>query len=197
MFHKFVIEVPKTVIKEALDLDRKNGNTFWSNAIAKEMKEVCIAFNILSEGHVAPIGYQKIPCHISFDVKMEDFQWKARLVVGGHMAKTPATITYAIVSCETMCMALTMAALNDLKVEIGDILNAYITTPVKEKVSTILGPKSGHDMGKSAIIVRALYGLESAGAAFHAHLASFMCQMGYSSCKADPNLKLKAKTRPD
>jgi hypothetical protein len=39
--------VPKTV-KEALDLDRKNGNTLWGDAIAKEMKEVHIAYNTLS-----------------------------------------------------------------------------------------------------------------------------------------------------
>ncbi len=31
--HKFGIEVPKTV-KEALELDKKNGNTLWANAIA-------------------------------------------------------------------------------------------------------------------------------------------------------------------
>jgi len=37
--HKFGIEVPKTV-KEALDLDHKNGNTLWADAIAKKMKEV-------------------------------------------------------------------------------------------------------------------------------------------------------------
>jgi hypothetical protein len=63
--HKFGIEVPKTV-KEALDLDRKNGNTLWVDAIAKKMKEVCIAFNILPDEHSAPIGYQKMP--LSYDV---------------------------------------------------------------------------------------------------------------------------------
>ncbi len=70
--HKFGIKVPKTV-KEALALDCKNGNTLWADAIAKEMKEVRIAFNILPDGRSAPIGYQKIPCHMIFDVKMEDF----------------------------------------------------------------------------------------------------------------------------
>jgi hypothetical protein len=73
--HKFGIEVSKTV-KEALALDRKNGNTLWVDAIAKEMKEVRIAFNILPDGHSAPIGYQKIPCHMIFDLKMEDFRQK-------------------------------------------------------------------------------------------------------------------------
>ncbi len=49
---------------------------------------------------------------------------------------------------------------------------------------------------KSAITVCALYGLKSAGAAFRAHLASFMHQIGYTSCKADPDLWYKAETRP-
>ena len=102
-----------------------------------------------------------------FDVKMEDFRQKARLVAGGHLTKAPATITYAsVVSRETVRLALTFAPLNDLEVKVGNVLNAYITAPVKEKVWTILGPKFGHDSGKSAVIVRALYGLKSAGAAF-------------------------------
>ncbi len=44
--------------------------------------------------------------------------------------------------------------------------------------------------------MRALYGLKSAGAVFRAHLASFMRQMGYTSCKADPDLWFKTETRP-
>jgi hypothetical protein len=162
------------------------------------MKEVRIAFSILPDEHVAPNGYQKIPCHMIFDIKMEDFRRKARLVAGGHKIEAPATITYAsVVSRETVRLALTITALNDLEVKVGDVLNAYITAPVKEKVWTVLGPEFGPDAGRSAIIVRALYGLKSAGAAFRAHLASFMRQMGYSSCKADPDLWLKAVTRPD
>ncbi len=113
------------------------------------------------------------------------------------MTKAPATITYAsVVSCETVCIALLMAALNDLNVKVGDVLNAYITAPFTEKVWTVLGPEFGTDAGKSAIIVCALYGLKSAGAAFRAHLASFMRHMGHTSCKADPDLWYKAETRP-
>ncbi len=74
--HKFGIEVPKTV-REALDLDKKNGNTLWADAIAKEMKDVRVAFKLLPDGQSAPIGFQKIPCHMIFDVKMEDFCRKA------------------------------------------------------------------------------------------------------------------------
>jgi hypothetical protein len=101
------------------------------------------------------------------DVKKEDFRQKARLVAGGHLTKAPATITYAsVVSHETVHLALTFVSLNDLEVKVGNVLNAYITAPVKEKVWTILGPECGLDSGKSAVIVRALYGLKSAGAAF-------------------------------
>ncbi len=133
-----------------------------------------------------------------FDVKMKDFRQEARLVAGGHLTKAPATITYAsVVSRKTVRLALTFVSLNDLKNKVGNVLNTYITAPVKEKVWTILGPEFGHDSGKCAIKVRALYGLKSAGAAFRAHLASFMCQMGYKSCKADPDLWLKAMTQPE
>ena len=37
--HKFGIEVPRTVEK-AYEIDKKNGNTLWTDAIAKEAKSV-------------------------------------------------------------------------------------------------------------------------------------------------------------
>ena len=125
---------------------------------------------------------------------MEDFRRKAWLVAGGHMTTAPATITYAsVVTRETMHISLTLAALNDLQVKCGDVENAYITAPVREKIWTILGPEHGEDAGKKAIIVRALYGLKSSGAAFRAHLCKCMHSLGYKSCLADPDLWLKAQ----
>ncbi len=178
-------------------MTKKSGNTFWADAIAKEMRDVCVNFKILLDGQSAQIGYQKIPYHMIFDIKMEDFQRKARLVAGGHMTKAPATITYAsVVSGETARIALLMVALNDLNVKVGDVHNVYITAPITKKVWTVLGPEFDIDVGKSAIIVCNLYGLKSTGAACRAHLASFMHQMGYTSCKADPDLWYKAATRP-
>ena len=91
------------------------------------------------------------------------------------MTEAPPSMTYAsAVSRETVRLALTIAALNGLEVEVSDVLNAYITAPITKKVWTTLGPEFGSDTGKTAIIVRALYELKSAGAAFCAHLASFM-----------------------
>jgi hypothetical protein len=61
-----------------------------------------------------------------------------------------------VVSCETVRIALMLAALNDLQVKAGDVLNTYITAPLKEKVWTIIGPEFGNNSGKSDIIVRKL-----------------------------------------
>jgi hypothetical protein len=134
-----------------------HGPAYWADVIATNMINVRAAFKILPDGTKAPIGYQRMNCHMVFDVKMEDFRRKARLVAGGHMTKAPPTVTYAsVVSRETDRLALTIAALNDLEVKVGDVLNAYITAPITDKVWTTLGPEFGPDAGKTAIIVRAL-----------------------------------------
>ena len=79
---KFGVEIPQTV-QEAEELDRKNGNKLWHNAINKELKNVMVAFKLLEEGVKAPPGSTKIPYHIIFDVRF-DLTRKARLVAGGH-----------------------------------------------------------------------------------------------------------------
>jgi len=194
---KYGIRIPKNV-NEAKELGRINGNTLWMDAIAKEMENVKVAFKILDNKNEVPRDYQFVHCHMIFDVKMENFRRKARLVAGGHMTSAPAAMTYAsVVSRETVRIALTLAALNDLDVMCGDVLNAYITAPVTEKIYTTLGDEFGEDKGKTAIIVRALYGLKSSGAAFRKHLADCMTSMGYKPCLADPDLWLKAEVRSD
>jgi hypothetical protein len=114
--HKFGIEVPRSVA-EAYALDKKNGNTLRADSIAKEMKNVWIAFKILANGDKVPIGFQHMRCHMIFDIKMEDLHRKSRLVAGGHMTDAPATTTFAsMVSRKTVRIAVTLAGLNDLQV---------------------------------------------------------------------------------
>jgi hypothetical protein len=196
--HKFGIEVPKSVA-HAMRLDVKNGNSFWEEAIAKEMKDVKVAFKVLDEKAHELVNYQFMKCHIIFDVKMEDFRRKARLVAGGHMTDPPAAATYAsVVSRKLVRIALTAAALNDLDLLAADIQNAYLNAPITEKVWKILGAEFGHDLqGRKAIIVRALYGLKSAGAAFWNHLAVCMQGLDYKSCLADPDVWMRARIRDD
>ncbi|KAL7478839.1 LOW QUALITY PROTEIN: hypothetical protein ACHAW6_004594 [Cyclotella cf. meneghiniana] len=113
-----------------------------------------------------------------FDIKMADF---CRLACSqGTYDKAPATLTYtSIVSRETMHIALLVAALNNIYVCGADVLNTYITMLCCEKIWTTLGKKFGDECSRKAIIVRALYGLKSSGAAFRAHLARCLCKMGY------------------
>jgi ribosomal protein L31E len=196
--HKFGFEIPKTV-ERALEIDRELGNTLWRDAIAKEMSAVRVAFKILNDGEEPPVGYQFMKCHMVFDIKLDGFKRKARLVAGGHMTEAPpAVATFAsVVSRETVRLALTIAALNDLEVKAGDVQNAYLTAPCEEHIWTQLGPEFGPNQGKKAIIVRALYGLKTAGSSFQRHLADCMRMIGYQSCKADPDLWYKAMVRPE
>ena len=194
--HKFGFEVPKTVA-DALRIDKENGDDRWEKAIAKEMGKVRIAFKILSPGESIPVGHSFIGVHMIFDVKMENFQFKARLVANGNETGAPASLTYAsVVSRESVRIALTIAALNQLDVKTSDVENAFLTAPTEEKLYTILGPEFGPDEGEKAVIVRALYGTKSAGASFRNHLADCMKHLGYSSCPADPDVWIKRFTKP-
>ena len=82
-------------------------------------------------------------CHMIFDVKFgENFRCKARLVAGRHMTDTPNTLTYSsVVSHDSVRIALTIAALNDLSVMARDIQNAYLTAECREKICTRAGPE--------------------------------------------------------
>jgi hypothetical protein len=107
-------------------------------------------------------------------------------------------MTYvSVVSRESVKVVLPLVALNDLDVKMADIENYYLTAPITEKVWNVFGPEFGDDAGKRALIVRALYGLKSAGAAFRNHLAECMNHLGCNPCRPDRDLLMKAETRPD
>ena len=196
--HKFGFEVPKT-LRRALEIDKENGNTLWADALKKEMDVVRKAFKVLEDGKKVPPGYQFMDCHLVFDVKLEDnFRRKVRLVAGGHQLDQPQVITYSsVVSRESVRIALTMAALHDVQVKTSDIQNAFIQSPVEEKIATVLGPEFGDDAGKTAIIVRALYGLKSASAAFARHVRDCMEHLGWKQCRGDADVWLKPEVRED
>ena len=81
---KFGVQVPLGV-KQALALDKKNGNTMWRDAIKTELAQLeeFQVFRLLAEGETIPDGYKQIPYHIVFDVKF-DLRYQARLVADGN-----------------------------------------------------------------------------------------------------------------
>ena len=61
----------------------------------------------------------------------------------------------------------------------------------------ILLPKFGNREGQKVMIVRALYGLKSSAAAWHAHISSTLYDLGFTSSLAHPNLWYKTAAKPD
>ena len=186
--HKFGIQLPQAV-DEALAIDRETNTTYWYDAIQKEMKNVRVAFKFLDSGERVPVGHKWIKCHLIFDVKM-DFTRKARYVAGGHMTDPPPTLTYSsVVSRDSVRIAFMLAALNDVQLLAADIGNAYLNAPTREKVYTTAGLEFGAELqGQPVLIVRALYGLKSSGAAWRAHLAGTLHSLGFISSLADPDV---------
>ena len=101
-----------------------------------------------------------------FDIEIDNFKRKACLVMGDHMTQTPDFITYSsVVNRQNMCIVLMMAALHDLDDKVADVFNTYVSKPNREIIQELPCPEFGNQTGKSAMIVRALYGLENAGTA--------------------------------
>ena len=206
--HKFGIKLPHSVA-EALEIDRITGTDFWAKAINKEMSKVKVAWKVHEghEGHTPEevrkgladqlIGFQEIGCHIVFDVKM-DFTRKARFCAGGHTTEAPAAVTYSsVVSRDSIRLGFLIAALNGVDIMSCDLENAYLNAPCREKIWFEGGVECGEDKGKVLVIVRALYGLKSAGNAWRAALAQVLADIGFVSTKADPDVWIRPAVRPD
>jgi Reverse transcriptase (RNA-dependent DNA polymerase) len=203
--HKFGIRLPKSV-EEALEIDRTTNTDLWRKAINKEMARVKIAWKThdantpqeVREGKVPELkSFQEIGCHIVFDIKM-DFTRKARFVAGGHTTEAPSSLTYSsVVSRDSVRIAFLVAALNDLDIMSCDLENAYLNAPCREKIWFEGGLECGEDKGKVCVIVRSLYGLKSAGAAFRATLAQLLQDLGYESSKADPDVWMREAVKPN
>ena len=192
--HKYGIPLPKSVA-EALQMDRESGTDFWTRAIEKELKTIDCALEFPKDGK-APVGYQTINCHMIFDVKMT-LERKARFVAGGHQTEPPKDITFAsVVSHDSIRLAFLVAALNDQEILSADISGAYLNAKAAEKVYTIAGKEFGTDReGQVIIITRALYGLKSSGKAWRDHMAATLRDHGYTSCRADPDVWMRPKTK--
>ena len=77
--------IPRNV-KHALELDAEAGNTFWADAIRKEVESLlaldCFSFH--APDYKPSSEYQWTKLTMIFEVK-QDGRRKARLVAGGHL----------------------------------------------------------------------------------------------------------------
>ena len=188
---QFGIQVPRGV-KEALELDKKNGNSNWEDAMNEEIKSLLEFDTFQDMGKIKYLdGYKNIIVHFVFAVK-HDLRHKARLVAGGHLTDPDTEGTYSgVVSLRSIRITLVVGEVNGLSVGVGDIGSAYLEAFTREKVCFIAGPEFGPLAGHLLVIVRALYGLRTSGARWHDRLSDVLREMGFTQCKADPDLWMK------
>ena len=190
--YKFGVRVPRNV-KEALELDRQNGNTYWADAMHAEIEQLheYSTFRSVGFNGRTPDGYQRIPARMVFDVK-STLKRKARFVAGGHKTRDPDDSVYSsVASLRSLRMVTVLAELNDLKLTGGDVGNAYLEAFTSEKVCFTAGPEFGPLAGHTLVIVKALYGLKSSGARFHDKFATTMRALGFTPSYADPDVWLR------
>ncbi len=97
-----------------------------------------------------------------------------------------------MVSRETVQIAMTYTALLGLGLWAADIMNPFVQAPTAEKYWIECAPEFGNaNMGKKALVTRALYGMKSSAHDFRNHLRDCMDHMGYKSCLADPDLWMR------
>ena len=180
--HRYGVEIPKSV-EHTHELDRKNGNTLWRDAILKEMKNVGVAFEILPQGKKAPSGWFKASGHLIFNVKMS-LQRKARWVLNGHKQPSVEYSTYAgVVSRETIQIAFTYAALNGLDVWATSKLHRL------GRITSFVAVSLALKTWVKPLLLVELYMEVTAGRDYQNHLREFMSeQLKFTSCKADPDL---------
>ena len=150
----FGIKIPNPV-QEAKEFYGENGNNLLWDAIGKEMKNIRPAFEVW-EKYISELlpGYQNITCHMIFDVNMDgSFIRKSSLVADGHKTNTPAAMNYlSVVFRESVWIATTIAALDNLDVLACDIQNTYLTADCRERVWVVDGPGFGSKAGKNMMV---------------------------------------------
>ena len=195
--HKYGVELSCTV-QESYALDEKNGNTLWRDSLNRVIDNLKVAFGVLTEGKSHPHVYFRSSFHIIFYVRMT-LERKDKWVKDGQKTPEPSWYTYSgVVSCESIIIDLTHALLNNLPFFRADTPNDYLQAPTTEKHYIICEPEFGlENVRKKALIFRALHGRKSSGADYWRNVRDSMDEMGFVSCKDDPDVWIQPGTKAD
>jgi len=145
--YKFGIRVPRNR-KEALQLDKENGNTLWQDA---EKAEIALllefkTFRILPKGEKTFEGIEKytyVPLHCVYDIKF-DLRRRVRIVAGGNWTNPEdADVFSGVVSIDSVRIGFFSAVLNNLQLCAADIGSAFLHGYTKELIYTRAGPEWG------------------------------------------------------
>ena len=190
--YQYGFQVPRNA-KDAIQLDKENGNTRWRDAMRLEIHQLVeySTFEDFGKHGKAPRGFQRIHAHFVFAVK-HDGRHKARLVAGGHLTQpTQESVYSGVVSVRTLRMVIFLAELNGLELMGADIGNAYLEATTKERVFIVAGPEFEELAGHILVIRKALYGLRTSGARWHERFADCLRDLGFAPSKADPDVWMR------
>ena len=192
--YMFGYEIPRNY-KHAMEIDKRNGNTKWKEAIELEMLQLN-EYNTfrslgLAKSNSIPAGYKRIRTHLVFAVK-HDGRHKARMVADGHLTDAPLESVYSgVVSLRGFRLVVFLAELNKIETWSTDIGNAYLEAKTKEKLVVIAGPEYGELEGHLLVIEKALYGLRTSGLRWHERFAHCLREMGFTPCRAEPDIWMR------
>ena len=198
--YKFGYQVPRTY-DEAIEIDRRNGNTKFQDAVKLELQQID-DYDTFEDHGIAeidkkgrcingPKGYKRITVHLVFDVK-HDGRHKARLVAGGHLTDEPAESVYSsVVSLRSLRIVSFLSELNQLELWGADIGNAYLEAETKEKIYIVAGKEFGERAGHKLVIRKALYGAKTSGKRWHERLSDVLRNEGFSPSKADTDVWMR------
>ena len=114
-------------------------------------------------------------------------------VAEGHTTEAPLAITYSsVVSRDSVWLAFMIAALNGIDIMSFDLENEYLNTMNRENIWFEGGIKCSEDKSEVLFVVRALYGLKSAGLAWRAELAEALVKLGFKLTRANPDVWIQA-----
>ena len=192
--YQFGVQVPRNH-KEAVEFDRKAGNTLWQDSETLEIKQLQEYETFKPRGKYEgkiPDGFKRIPYRVVYAVK-HDGRRKSRLVAGGHVTAKPIDSVYSgVISLRSVRIIAFIAELNGLKLWGTDVSNAYLESYTSELVMIVAGPEFGELAGFLLQIMKALYGLKSSGLRWAEKLILVLRMMGFFQCLADPCIWMRA-----
>ena len=183
----FGVLIPRNV-KHAYDLDKENDNSFWKDAMEKEINSLLKmnVFQFHPSNYLVKGGRMTI-CTSTYDFTVKhDLRRKARLVNGGHVTDASMYDSYAAtIHTENIRLLLHIVASNNLNILTGDITTAYINAYTEEKIYSSAGPEFGAKEGYRVIVKKALYGLKTSAHNWFHHFATTLREMDFKQSKLD------------
>ena len=211
---KFGVQIPRSVA-EAYELDRKNGNTYWADAIKRELDAIMVRKTlyfpktlteeeVLKETIRESEGFQFAPMWIIFDIKPHTLKRKARLVIGGHVVDTTDTETFSkMMQTEGARVLAVIADHMRYDLAVGDINTAYLYATTKEKIWTRAEGeafvKAGYanTSGSICMVHKAQYGLPGSGHAWWLRLSETLRDLGFERSRGDSEIWLRLNSCGD